>query len=177
MLKQLAELEQSSKERKIPILQKEKADWLLNIIKLHKPKTILELGTANGYSGCILGSQGATLTTIELNPRAADEAKINFKIHNIKAIVLIGDAVKLIKTLTQKFDLIFVDFALTQYINVLDDCLRLSKEGTILIADNINLEVQRNTGIKHCKDFKERIIKELHTEIIEIGDGISYSIK
>lgn len=176
MINTLKELELSSKQRKIPILQKEKAIWLLKIIKEHKPKTILELGTANGYSGCILGSEGAELTTIEINPKAAAEAQDNFLKHNIKARILVGDATKLIKTLDKPFDLIFIDFALSQYITILDDCLRLSRPGTIIIADNINLKVKRNTGIKHCQDFKERIIKELKTEIIEIGDGLSYSI-
>ena len=69
-------MEQDSQKRGIPILGSEKGEWLLSIIKNHQPEKILELGTANGYSGIILGSEGAELITLELNPKIAEEAQI-----------------------------------------------------------------------------------------------------
>ena len=179
IIEKLKELEKKSLERKIPIIGSEKGEWLVSIIKEHKPQKILELGSANGYSGIILASQGAKLTTIELSPKSAQEAKENFNQFNTNAKIIIGDAVQEIKKINESFDLIFIDFALTKYIDVLEDCLRLLKQDGILIADNINLEVQRKTTIKHCKDFKNAILNhsKLKTKIIEIKDGLSFSKK
>jgi len=164
-------LEQDSQKRGIPILGSEKGEWLLSIIKNHQPEKILELGTANGYSGIILGSEGAELITLELNPKIAEEAQTNFTKHNIDAIIIVGDAVENTHKLIEKFDIIFIDFAKKKYIEVLDKCLELLNTGGILIADNISME--------GCQDFKESVLHhpELDTEIIDIKDGLSYSIK
>lgn len=171
ILKELSELEQECLNRRIPIIGKEKGLWLLTKIKEIKPKNILELGSANGYSGCILGSYGAKLATIELNPKMAKEAEINFSKHNLKAKVIIGDGTKVIKDLKTSFDLIFIDFSKKSYLTVLNDCLRLTKLGGFIIADNITMA--------GCQNFKEAIMSnpKLITEIINIKDGLSCSQK
>ncbi len=174
-IQDLNELEQQSIKRKIPILGREKGQWLLDFIKEHNPQRILELGTANGYSGIILGSIQAELTTIELNDNIATEAMQNFVTHDINAQILIGDGVLLTKDLAQKpgnaqsFDLIFIDFAKKGYMQVLEPCLTLLKKGGFLIADNITME--------KCADFKQAVLtdKRLQTEIIDIKDGLSCS--
>ena len=97
----LKQLEQESIARGIPILGSKKGAWLLQKIQQVKPQQILELGTANGYSGCILGSAGAELTTIEVNAIIAEEARQNFKKYGIKAQVLMGDAVEITKRLAE----------------------------------------------------------------------------
>ena len=179
----LEDLEKECLDRKIPIVSKDKAVWLLNKIKEVKPKRVLELGTAVGYSGCILGSQGAELITIELNPKAAEEAMINFGKYNVNGRILIGDAVEIVKELTNKesetFDLIFIDHALKQYLQVLESCVILIKKNGIIIADNINQKVRRKDKVINCKDFKEAVLShpKLRTEIILIKDGLSYSRK
>jgi len=171
IISQLNQLEQESVSRKIPIIGSEKGQWLLNIVEKLKPQKILELGTANGYSGIILGNKGAELTTIELNPGIAEEAQKNFKIFNIKAKIIVGDGVEEIKKLDEQFDLIFIDFAKKKYITILNDCLRLVKIGRHIIADNISFT--------NCQDFKKSILNhpQLKTEIIEIKDGLSFSEK
>ncbi len=173
IIEQLKKLEQESIERKVPIIGPEKAKWILNKIKQNKPKTILELGTANGYSGIILASEGAILTTVDTSPHAVQEAMKNFKEFNITAHVILGDGVKYVKELTQenaKFDLILLDFANKEYINVLKNCLKILSKDGMLIADNIDLP--------GCKEFKERIQvhPKLNTEIIGIGNGMSSSM-
>ncbi|MEK6900046.1 MAG: methyltransferase domain-containing protein [Nanoarchaeota archaeon] len=175
ILLKLKPLEQQSISRKIPIIGLEKGAWLLKKVQETKPKKILELGTANGYSGCILGSEGAELTTIELNPTIAEEAKINFKEHDINAKILIGDGAEIIKQLAEEkqdyFDLIFIDFAKKKYLSVLEPCIKLLKKGGFIIADNISME--------GCKDYKQVVSKhpQLKTEIIKIKDGLSCSRK
>ena len=171
VIEELKQLEQESRDRKIPIIGSEKGQWLLQKVEELKPQKILELGTANGYSGIILASKGAELTTIELNPKIAEEAQENFKQFNVKAKIIIGDGVEEIKKLDDKFDLIFIDFAKKKYIRVLNDCLRLIKTGSHIIADNISFD--------NCKDFKEAVLNhpQLKTKIIEIKDGLSFSVK
>ncbi len=170
LIGELNSLEEISRRRRIPIIGREKGNWLLGKIKELRPRKILELGTANGYSGVILGSEGSSLTTVELDPRMAKEAEENFLKYNTQAKVIVGDGVKVIKELQGKFDLIFLDFAKKKYLVVLDDCLRLLNKKGCLIADNINME--------KCQNFKEEILKNprLKTEIVKIGDGLSFSL-
>jgi len=169
-IEDLKELEQSSIQRTIPIVGAEKGAWILQKVQELKPEKVLELGTANGYSGIILGSEGAELTTLELDPVIAQEAQENFLKYKIRAKIIIGDAVEIIKKLDDKFDIIFIDFAKSKYIKVLDDCLRLLNENGVIIADNITME--------GCQDFKEAVLNhdKLKTEIIDIKDGLSCSI-
>ena len=177
IIEDLAGLERESKERGIPIIGKEKGTWLCYKIQELHPKRILELGTANGYSGCILGSEGAQITTIEINPMIADEAKQNFKKFGIAANVIIDDAVDSLKEMIvdranlESFDLIFIDCAKKLYNEVLDDCLRLVKEGGLIIADNITFE--------GCQDYRQRVFNHprLQTEIVHIADEMSCSRK
>ena len=171
----LTELEQQSKEKKIPIIGSEKGTWLLSKIKELKPKRILELGTANGYSAIILGSEGASITTIELDDKIAEEAMRNFSLFNTKAEIIIGDGVEIVHDLVSKnkgsFDLIFIDFAKKKYLPVLEDCLQLVRQGGLIIADNISFD--------GCQDYKKEVLSnsQLKTEIIEIKDGLSCSEK
>ncbi len=103
MLDKLRLLEQESLIRHIPIIGSLKGRWLFDKIRELNPKKILELGSANGYSGCILGSSGAELTTIEIDERIALEAKENFDQFNIDARMIVGDAVKEIKKFSNDF--------------------------------------------------------------------------
>jgi len=171
----LQPLEQESITRGIPILGSKKGAWLLQKIQETKSKQILELGTANGYSGCILGSEGAELTTLEINSIIAQEARENFKKHEIKAQVMVGDALEIVKRLAAEksdhYDLIFIDFAKHKYITVLEDCIKLVKKGGFIIADNITMD--------GCQDYQETVLKhpQLKTELIPIKDGLSSSQK
>nr|MBI4156991.1 class I SAM-dependent methyltransferase [Candidatus Woesearchaeota archaeon] len=173
----LKDIERRSIYRRIPILGRVKGEWLLNAINKIKPKMILELGTANGYSGIILGSTGAKLTTIDVDEKLSLEAKENFQEFNVKADVVVGDAVDIVSKLAKKkenygiFDLIFIDFEKRRYIDVLEDCLKLLKNHGYIIADNITFDA--------VKDFKDIVLKHprLETDIIEVGDGLSLSKK
>ncbi len=168
-------LEQESIARGIPILGSKKGAWLLQKVQEIKPLHILELGTANGYSGCILGSEGAELTTIEVNAIISEEARENFQKYNINAKVLVGDAVEIVKRLASEkseyYDLIFIDFAKHKYLVVLEDCIKLTKKGGFIIADNITMD--------GCQDYQKAVLTHPHlkTELIPIKDGLSSSTK
>jgi len=171
ILKLLKNLEKESRSKKIPIIGKEKGAWLLKKVILTKPKFILELGTANGYSGIILGSQGAKLITIEKDKNIIQKAIINFKKFKINAEIIQGDGLEEINKLSQKFDIIFIDFSKKDYIKVLEKAIELTKKNGLIIADNITF--------KNCQEYKKAVLnhKELSTEIIDIKDGLSCSKK
>ena len=178
IIQTLEQLEEESIERGIPIIGREKGTWLYKKVKELKPRKVLELGTANGYSGCILGSEGAQLTTIEINPQIMKEAEMNFKKYKIAATVLVGDGVEKIKefaaqsTNREKFDLIFIDFVKNQYFSVLEDSIFLIKKGGYIIADNITFP--------GCQNYKHAVLThpQLETEIVLIkDDGLACSRK
>ena len=175
IISNLQELEQESITRGIPILGSEKGAWLYQKVREVKPKKILELGTANGYSGCILGSNGAELTTVEIDGQIAQEATINFGKHSVNAWIIIGDGVKVVHNLVrknkEKYDMIFIDFAKKQYNRVLEDCITLVNKRGVIIADNIAMD--------GCQDYKKAVLKhpQLKTEIITIKDGLSCSVR
>lgn len=173
----LQDLENQSNFRCIPIIGRDKGAWLHAKVEEIQPERVLELGTANGYSGIILGNEGAQLITIEINPALAEEARNNFAQFSINATIIVGNAVqevgKLVqdKTNLESFDIIFIDFTKVEYMEVLDNCLKLVKKGGFIIADNIQME--------GCQDFKMAVLKhpQLKTELVKIKDGLSCSEK
>ncbi len=173
IIQKLKSLEQESRIRGIPIIGSEKGRWLLSFIQKKKPQHILELGTANGYSGIILGSESGEVLTIERDAKIAAEAQQNFITFNIKVKIIVGDGVIVVLKLAQEkpnyFDLIFIDFAKKQYLTVLNDCITMIKNGGFIIADNITMS--------GCQDFKQAVLTHplLQTELINIGDGLSCS--
>jgi predicted O-methyltransferase YrrM len=175
IIEELKGLEEESKVRGVPIIGPEKGKYLLDLVQSVKPQLVLELGTANGYSGCILASQGAKLVTIEMDKRIVEEANRNFSSRKLNTEILVGDASEIVKHLLLDnvgvFDLVFVDFAKKKYVEVLEDCMKLVKVGGFIVADNISME--------KCKDYKKKVLadKRLETQIIDIGDGLACSKK
>ena len=171
-------LEQESIARGIPIVGAKKGKWLYDHIQIIQAQKILELGSANGYSGCILGSTGAELVTIELDPIIAREAVKNLAFYHIKARVLAGDAVAEVEKLARDqknhhtFDFIFIDFAKKKYLSVLENCISLLTVGGYIVADNILFA--------GCANYKKRVQEhsQLQTELILFGlDGFAVSQK
>ena len=174
ILADLKKFEKECLERNLPIMGRERGEWLYRKILELTPKKILELGTANGYSGCILGSQGAKLVTVEIEPEKAEEAKENFKRFGINARIVVVDGVEIVKELARKkrkFDIVFIDFAQRKYLEVLEDCIKLIGNGGHIIADNVFLS--------KCKDYIEAVKAHpvLRTEIIRISQGLACSQK
>lgn len=173
----LQDLENQSNFKGIPIVGRDKGTWLADKVEEIQPERVLELGTANGYSGIILGNEGAELITIEINPRLAEEAKKNFAQFSTNAKIIPGEAVQEVEKLVkdkknlESFDIIFIDFAKDKYIEVLENCLKLVKKKGFIIADNITME--------SCQDYKMAVLKhpQLKTELVKIKDGLSCSEK
>lgn len=191
----LESLEKEAKEQEIPIVRKGTQELLRFLLCMKKPKNILEVGTAVGFSSILMSEytdSDCRITTIENYPPRIEEAKKNFeKYDKDKKITLIeGDAAEILKGLSGKYDLIFLDGPKGQYEAYLDDLLRLMDDGALLITDNIFKEgdileskfaVERRDRTIHSRmrDFLLRLRDEemLENVILESGDGMTLSVK
>ncbi len=179
----------------VPIIRPETRELLKVLIKKQKPKQILEIGTAVGYSAICMSrwlEEGAHITTIENYPPRIEEAKKNFvKAKAEETITLLeGDAQEILKTLTGCYDFIFMDAAKGQYLHFLDDVLRLLTSNGMLVSDNVLQEGEileshftvprRNRTIHHrLREYLYTIKNHplLDTAILTVGDGMAISVK
>ena len=126
----LEELEQTALETGVPVIRREMQSFIKTLLAMKKPKRILEVGTAVGFSTllmCEYGPSDLKITTIENYEKRIPIAKENFKkAEREEQITLLeGDAGEILKTLSGTYDFIFMDAAKGQYINWLPDILRL----------------------------------------------------
>lgn len=191
----LEAIEEQAHIDKVPIIRKEMESFLKVILMMQKPKKILELGTAIGYSALFMSEciELEQLVTIENYEKRIPVARENFKKVGKENIITLleGDAMEIMPTLEgNQFEFVFMDAAKAQYIHFLPEVLRLMKPGAVLITDNILQEgdlvesrftVKRRdrTIHKRMREYLE-VVKnhpELETSIVPIGDGITISIK
>ncbi|GBC75526.1 Putative O-methyltransferase [archaeon HR06] len=170
----LLEIEKSSEN--IPIIGPIKGRVLYILTLILKPRRILELGTAIGYSTLIMAKAvkgRGKILTVERDYRLAQKAKDNFKKVglNRKIEIIVGEAVEEIKRIKGRFDLIFLDIEKKDYYDVLEDCIKLLKRGGVLVADNVLWD--------ELKDFRSIIMNhpKLESLILEVKDGMSISVK
>ena len=184
----------------VPIIRDETRDFIRMILEIYKPKEILEIGTAIGYSTILMHkiNSESNIVTIEDFERRVKEAKKNIDEYinkykpNGKITLLNIDATNYLKENTKKevFDFVFLDAAKAQYINWLPSIKRLMKKNSILVSDNIFkdgeileskflIKKRDRTIHKRMREFLKEICndKELSTYIYNLGDGISLSIK
>ena len=145
---------------------------------------MLEVGTAIGYSAIRMAKSGAEhIDTIEINENAANAAKANVSAMNMsdKINVILGDANEILPTLDGEYDLIFVDAAKAQYGRFFEHCMRMLKNGGVLVSDNIlykgmtatdELVLHRKrTIVKRLRDYVDMLCHHpmLDTDILPLG--------
>lgn len=192
----LKELETYASEHDVPIIEPESARFLTVMCRIKKPKKILEVGTAIGYSAILMAQhtpKSARITTLEYSEDMVHMARENVKQagYGEKIAVIEADAKDYLSYIDDdgSFDMIFLDGPKAHYVNMLDECVRLLKKGGILISDNIlykgmtaddNHVVRRKiTIVKRLRDYIDTLMvhRELHTSILPLGDGITISVK
>lgn len=183
-------LEEFAVENSVPIVQKETAKFLEFMVSMKKPKKILELGTAIGYSSILMYKSSLEETTIKTIERSEEMVKLareNILKYNLNENieVLEGDCLEILEKLEEKFDLIFMDAGKGHYNHFLPHCLRLLAKDGIIIADNVlfrgmvatdDLVKRRKiTIVKRMRSYLEMVSKDenLITTVIPMGDGIA----
>jgi predicted O-methyltransferase YrrM len=139
----LRELEAEAQAEKIPIIGPVVGELLFVLARALRARSILELGTAAGYSAIFLARacslNAGLLTTLELDPNLAARARQNLQRAGLDpcATVVCGDALAQLRRLDGPFDLVFMDIEKADYARALPDCHRLLRPGGLLVADNV----------------------------------------
>ncbi len=191
---QLLEMEKYAKANEVPISQPESIRLIEVLLKLMGAKRILEVGTAIGYSAIRMArASNASVVTVELSEEMANLAEKNIKEAGLagKIKLIRGDGKEVLSQMEGEgiFDVIFVDAAKGQYMELFPYCKKLLRSGGLLISDNIlykgmtatdELVVRRKiTIVRRLRAYLEMLKenKEFATSIVPIGDGVALSFK
>ncbi len=162
----LAELEAFARKENIPIIQHEVVAYFRVLLQVLRPKHILEIGTAIGFSTLLLAENApeASIVTIDRNPEMIAFAKENFaKYDPEKRITLLeGDAADLLSGLDQEFDFVFLDSAKSKYIVFLPEILKHLKVGGIIILDDVFQGGDIAKPIEEVRRGQRTIYRGLH---------------
>ena len=189
--KNIIRIKENALKEHIPIIMDDTLEVIGNILKTNKPKLILEIGTAVGYSAICFTkylAEDGRIDTIERDEERIKEAKINIKEMKLEEKIRIfeGDAVDILPTLNEKYDMVFIDAAKGKYPFFLKEALRMLNKDGIIFADNIlykgyvmsdyNKHKQR-TAVRNLREYIKEVIENenLDTEILEVGDGLAIS--
>lgn len=191
----LNEIEDECRRTNVPVIRTQMQSLLKLLLAINRPKQILEVGTAIGFSALLMSEyapKGCKITTIEKYEKRIPIAKENFRRAGKEdAITLLeGDATQILKELEGTYDLIFMDAAKGQYIHFLPDILRLLPTGGLLVSDNVLQDgdiiesrfavTRRNRTIhSRMRDYLYELKhnEQLETAILQVGDGVTVSVK
>lgn len=187
-------LENYAFENNVPIVQPEVAKFIEVLIKSSATKSILEIGTAIGYSASLFADamgEDSRLVTIELREKSYNMAKENISRRKFKTEFefLLGDGREVLETIDEKFDMIFIDAAKGHYKAFYDLCIGKLNNGGIIVSDNVLYKgmiatdeyvvKRQRTIVKRMRNYLSFISDhpELTTSVIPFGDGVAISYK
>ena len=191
----LKEIQKEAIETYVPIIRPETINLLQLLIHMNRPKQILEVGAAVGFSANLMAEAAGDdveIITIENYEPRIPIANANFKrTGRDKQITLLeGDAQDILPTLDGPFDFVFMDAAKGQYINFWPEVKRLTRDGGVIVTDNVLQDgdiiesrfaiTRRNRTIhKRMRDYLYELTHDegFSTTILPLGDGVSISVK
>lgn len=192
MVQLLEEIEEYAKVNNIPIMQKDGISFVIDFIKKNNITNILEIGSAIGYSAIkmALVTDRVKVTTIERDMDRYVVALNNIEKFNLsdRINIILGDALEV--SLSDKYDMIFIDAAKAQYIKFFERYSDNLKDGGFIISDNLSFHglVLDETKInnRNTKQLVGKIKKYIEylknndkydTTFYTLGDGVSVSTK
>jgi len=194
----IEEIRDEAVSSQMPIIRRDGEQLLKTILRLKKPRRILEIGTCVGYSAIIMASstdEDCHIYTVEIGKADYDMALAN--VHKAgydgRITCFLGDATDTLHEYVNEgahFDFVFMDAAKGQYINWLPDITKLLDEGGVLLSDNIlhdgdivesRFAVERRDRTTHAR-LREYLYTLTHsddyvTSVINVADGMSISIR
>ena len=182
----LQEIEKYGRDNKIPILLDDSLEFIESILQEKKPRRVLEIGTAIGFSSICCSkfvSKDGRIDTIEIESLRVEPALENIAKVGVedKIRVIEGDALDILPYLQETYDVVFIDAAKGKYNEFFEHALRLTKSGSIIIADNVlykgyvlsdyNKHKQR-TAVNKLREFIDMVMAnpQLEAKLYEIGD-------
>ena len=190
---ELAKIKEKALEDHIPIIMDDTLEVIEKELRDVKPNSFLEIGTAVGYSAIcfseFLGEAGR-IDTIEREADRVIQARQNIKKAEVeeKINIIEGDAVEILPTLNEVYDVVFIDASKGKYPFFLKEALRMLAPKGIIFADNVlykgyvmsdyNKHKQR-TAVRNLREFLKELQENasLETKILEVGDGLAIARK
>ena len=185
----LEEMRLFARQSWIPVILDDSLEYIENMLSKKSVKSILEIGTAIGYSAICFSkflTNDGKIDTIEIDKQRIMLAKANIDMYklNDKINVIEGDALKVLPKLNKKYDFIFIDGPKSHYIEYLPICLDMLNEDGVIIADNVNykgmvkgeekVKHKQRTAVIRLREFIDKVKndKNLYSQLLDIGDGI-----
>lgn len=189
-----------AEDKYIPIIQRDVETLMISILNILKPKNILEVGTAIGYSSVVMAKtvDDSKIITMERAPEMIEKAVetlTDFQVED-RVKILVGDAREnmdllrdqCLKGEQEKFDFVFIDGAKSHYLEFWHKLKDQVKPGAIIFCDNVlmrgmtvdnsyDIRDKHRTNIKNMRGFLDYItgLKDVQTSILPVGDGVTIS--
>ncbi|MCB5956395.1 O-methyltransferase [Enterococcus sp. CWB-B31] len=187
---ELGVVEEEAHADGVPVIPHETVVFLQFLLGQIKPKNILEIGAAIGFSSSLMAQyvgEDGHVTTIDRFDIMIKKAKKTYERLNLtdKVTLLEGEAADILPTLNESYDFIFMDSAKSKYIEFLPNCLRLLRVGGVLMVDDVFQagtilepleDIPRGKRAIHRKlnEFLETVMAhpDLTSSLVPLGDGI-----
>lgn len=189
-------IEQEALAGRVPIIRRETAALLKTLVAAKRPRSILEIGTAVGYSALLMARvmpADCRITTIEKYEKRIPTAKENFRLagEEERITLLEGDADEILDRLRgSSFEFVFMDAAKAQYLGWLPKLMELMPVGALLVSDNVlqdgdivqsRFAVERRNRTIHGRMreylYELKHNRALETSILPVGDGVALSVR
>lgn len=187
------EMEEFAKKGNVPILTPDSAQFLEQLITIHKPKRVLEIGCAIAYSTIRIAKnlkKKSVIDTIEVSKENIKKAKkyIEKSEAKDKINLIEGDALEVMPNLSNKYDFIFLDADKEDYEKLFYFSLMLLKKNGVILVDNLlwhgyaaasNVPPKFKNSTKHIREFNKLFLTHptLKSTLLPIGDGLGLGIK
>ena len=189
---QLRDMRELAERTLVPIITRDMERLIYTLCAIKKPRRILEIGTAIGYSAICyaIAAPEAEITTIEVRERSVYKARVNVEKAGFKdrINVIHGKAEEVLPEIEGHFDIIFIDAAKGQYRRFFDLCEKNMTKDTLIISDNVLykgmpcddsfIDERRNKTIsRRMKDYLSFLSEDprFETALLAIGDGVALS--
>ncbi|SFF52987.1 Predicted O-methyltransferase YrrM [Halobacillus alkaliphilus] len=191
----LADMEAYAAEKNIPIMEQAGIYFLMQLIRMHRPERILEIGTAIGYSALRMleASPKSKVVSIERDENRFRDAQhfVHKQGAEDKIQLLFGDALDLKEDVQKEgsFDFLFIDAAKGKYEEFFHLYEPLLNEGAVIVSDNVlfkgyvaddsHADKRMAKIARKIRDFNNWLVQhpDYHTTIVPIGDGVAITIK
>ena len=187
-----------NEENNVPLILRETESFLSLLLEMTKPRRVLEIGTAYGYSALFFARKlpNARITTIDRNEHMIPVAEENFasRPEGSRIDFRTGDADKVLDRMIEEqksgsaepFDFVFIDAGKSHYREFFDRAEQLTRPGSIIVCDNILMHgwtVDRSyegarrhrTNVKYMRMFIDYINEreDLTVSLLSSGDGLA----
>ena len=189
----IKEMEKYADEHHIPILHWQSAAFMEILIRIIKPKRVLEIGTAIAYSSIRIArnlKKKGIVQTIEKSKDNIVLAKGYIKKSGVeeKIKILAGNAFEIMPELEKKYDFIFLDADKNEYSKLFELSIMLLKKGGVIMVDNLlwgghvaaeKVPAKYKTSTEYIRNFNKEFVanSRLKASIIPVGDGLGIGVK